>query len=122
MAETYDVLSHHEAICEFTGIRRNPCMFRTALCPDRCDHASDIAFFKVIEYKKYELLGEYGDEKQDTFTTEVNRPVFKQDPKIVEVIKTLKPGQKCRIVYDHLYVKDECTQRPERPFMEIEVL
>ena len=122
MAETFDVLSHHEAICIFQGIRRNPCMFRTALCPDRCGHSSDVAFFAVEKYLKYEKLGEYGDDKQDIFTTEVNKPVYRQDPSIAEKIKTLNQGQKVKIVYDHLYVKDDSCQRPERPFISLEVL
>ncbi len=120
--EKVDVLSHHEAICVFTGIRKNPCMFRTALCPDRCGHSSNVAFFNVEKYIKYEKLGEYGDEKQDIFTTEIDKPVFRQDPKISEKIKTLKNGQKVRIVYDHLYVRTETLETPERPFIELEVL
>ena len=61
MSERIEILSHHDAICEFTGIKHIPCRFMTSLCPDRCDHASDVAIFKVLEYKNYEQKGEYGE-------------------------------------------------------------
>lgn len=119
MADKIDVLSHHDAICEFTGIRHIPCRFRTAECPDRCDHAADIAIFKVLEYKEYELKGKYGDEKQTEITCEVKKPVYHQDPAIAEKCRSLKEGQKVRVVYDHLYVDDGSNVRPERPIISI---
>ena len=119
MTEKIDVLSHHDAICEFAGIRHIPCRFRTALCPDRCDHASDVAIFNVLEYKNYELKGKYGDEKQEQITCEVKKPVYHQDPAIAEKCKSLKPGQKVEVVYDHLYVDDGQNARPERPIISI---
>ena len=122
MTEKIDVLSHHDAICEFQGIQHIPCRFRTALCPDRCDHASDVAMFKVLEYKEYELKGKYGDEKQEQIACEIKKPVFHQDPAIAEKCKQLKVGQKVEVVYDHLYVDDGSNLRPERPVISIKEL
>ena len=122
MAAKIDILSHHDAICEFAGIRHIPCRFMTALCPDRCDHASDVAVFNVIEYKTYERTSKYGDEKQTTILCEVKKPVYNQDPSIAEKAKSLTPGQKVEVVYDHLYVHDDRGARPERPLISITVV
>ena len=119
MADHYDVLSHHDAICEFTGLQHIPCRFMTSLCPDRCDHATDVALFKVLEYKVYEKKGQYGDEKQEVIRCDIKKPILNQDPKVAEVCKTLKPGQKCHVVYDHLYVTKEGSKFPVRPVLEV---
>lgn len=122
MSERIEILSHHDAICEFTGIKHIPCRFMTSLCPDRCDHASDVAIFKVLEYKNYEQKGEYGEEKQENIYCEVKKPVYHQDPAIAEKAKSLTPGQKVEVVYDQLYVHDDTGARPERPIISITVL
>ena len=123
MTEKIDVLSHHDAICEFTGIQHIPCRFRTALCPDRCDHASDVAMFKVLEYKNYELKGKYGDEKQERWfigLKEQDDDEGAQTKEVIDKIKALKPGQKVKLWWDHIYVTDENGQHPERPVKLIE--
>ena len=122
MSATFDVLSHHDAICEFVEIRHIPCRFRTSLCPDRCNHASDVAVFKVLEYKEYEKKGEYGDEKKEQIFCEVKKPVLEQDPAIAQQCMNLKPGQKVQLVYDHIYVSKEGAHFPVRPVKSIKEL
>lgn len=122
MSVTFDLLSHHDTICEFLGIEHFPCRCMTADCPDHCDHASDVAVFKVLEYKEYKLCDKYGDEKQDTIMCEIKKKVFNQDPAIAEECKKLKKGQKVEVVYDHLYVHDHWGSSPERPVISIKEL
>ena len=114
-----DILAKHDVLATFLGIEHRGCMFKTADCPDKCEHPADLAIFNVIEYKNYELLGQYGDEKQEQIYVEVTKPVYHQDPKIAEICKKLKKGQKVRLVYHHLYVNDGFNQRPERPVISI---
>lgn len=114
-----DVLAIHETVCEFTGVKHQPCMFRTALCPDRCGHARDTAIFKVLEYTNYEKKGEYGDDKQQTIYIDTKNNVFGQKPEILETLKHLEVGKKYRVVYHHLYVDDGEVAGPERPTIEI---
>ncbi|EAY04293.1 Tvp14 [Trichomonas vaginalis G3] len=116
---TYDLLSRHEVIAEFQGLQHIPCRFMTSLCPDRCDHATDVALFKVLEYTKYEKPGEYGDPKHETIYVDVKKKVFNQDPKIQEYCKTLEVGKKYRVCYDHLYLNRNGSRWPERPCTEV---
>ena len=122
MEVTFVVLSHHCAICQFEGVKHIPCHFRTALCPNHCDHASDVAVFNVIEYKEYEKKGEYGDEKQTQIYCELNKKVLYQDISIAEECKKLKPGQKVEVVYDHLYVTEDGSSFPVRPIRSIKII
>lgn len=116
MAETKDVLSVHETIATFQGREHIPCRFRTALCPDRCDHATDVATFKIDEYKKYEKPGEYGDEEQTEFMWDLKPTAdsSRLHPEYLEAVKALTPGQKVKLNWTHFYVhKDNCSF-PER--------
>lgn len=114
------LLARHETIAEFEGIQHIPCRFRTAECPDRCNHATDVAIFKVLEYTKYEKPGEYGDPKQEKIRVDIKKQIFNQDPKIQEFCKShLEVGKKYRVCYDHLYVKQNGMNRPERPTTEV---
>ena len=114
-----DVLSIHETVSEFIGVRHILCKFKTALCPDRCGHCADVYTFKVLEYTKYEKPGEYGDDQQKELHINIKEHVFGQDPSILEKCKHLEEGKKYRVCYKHLYVDDGSNARPERPFTEI---
>jgi hypothetical protein len=120
----YDVLATNKVIAEFTGVKHFPCRHKTSLCPDQCNHGQDAAEFKILEWQEYEKLGKYGDDKKDVFRARIdqNGPNDKQDPAIVETIKTLTPGQKVKIFWEHIYVTDPETNSkwPERPIRSIE--
>ena len=111
-----EVLAINETIATFTKIEHVPCRFRTALCPDRCDHATDTAVFKIDEYVKYEQPGKYGDDKAEEFywNLKPNADSNKLHPEYIEQVKALKPGQKVKLNWNHLYVSDGCCQSPER--------
>lgn len=119
--KTFDVLSTHKTIAEYVGTEHMPCMFRTALCPDRCGHAKDVAKFKIIEYKFYEKPGQYGDEKTDMFRVELHpkRVPTSQNPEIDEVLPKLKEGQKVELEWRHIYTSDAGSKYPERPVDKI---
>lgn len=124
MARTFDVYAKHQVIAIFDGIQHHPCRFRTALCPDRCGHARDVAHFNVVEYEKYEKLNEYGDDKQEVIFCDLNPNAEedRQTPEIIAAIKALKKGQKVRLTCEHIYVNTGTAQFPERPIRSVEVL
>ena len=111
-----EVLAINEVIATFTKIEHVPCCFRTALCPDRCDHASDIAIFKVDEYLKYEKPGKYGDDKVEEFNWDLKPTADnnKLHPEYLEIVKGLQPGQKVKINWTHFYIHDDHGAHPER--------
>lgn len=124
MTTTFDVLARHKVIAEYKGTEHHPCRFRTALCPDRCGHARDVARFDVVNYESYEKLGEYGDDKQENFFFNLN-PNAEEDKiaqEFIDKIKPLKVGQKVRLTVEHIYVKTDSAQYPERPIRALEIL
>ena len=77
-------------------------MFKTALCPDKCNHSKEIAKFKIVEYLEYIKSGEYGDEKQEYFYCDMNINAIedKQKKEFIDFIKTLKEGDKVKLIWD----------------------
>jgi hypothetical protein len=122
MSRTFEVLSTHLIIAEFLGIKHFPCRHLTSLCPDRCNHAQDVATFKVISYLKYEALGRWATEQEDVFHARIDQkvPVEAQDPQIIDTIKTLTPGQKVKLYWEQIYVTEEGSKWPERPIRSLE--
>ena len=122
MTQNFEVLSTHKCKATYTGIEHIPCMFRTALCPDRCGHARDCAKFHVDEYVEYELKGKYGDEKQEDVLFNINPRAEEdpQDPQIIEKIKALKPGDHVLLYWEHIYANHNGMHTPERPIRSIE--
>ncbi len=117
-----ELLSDHVIEAELVKIEKRPCMFRTALCPDRCDHPKHLAFFKVTKYRKYDKPGQYGDEEQEMLIVDVDprhKPIQQPDD-IIGKITALKPGDKALIHWSHYYIKDDHGAYPERPVMSIE--
>ena len=113
----YDTLAKNSTIAIFEGISKRQCMFKTALCPDKCNHSKEIAKFKIVEYLEYIKSGEYGDEKQEYFYCDinVNAQEDKQKKEFIDFIKTLKEGDKVKLNWDHIYVDNNGSRYPERP-------
>lgn len=119
-----ELLADHVAEVEYTGKMHRKCMFRTALCPDRCDHAQDFATFRVIKYLNYQKPGKYGDEKQEQVMIDMNpahKPIL-QGADIVEKINALKPGDKLVLHWSHYYMHQGGNSFPERPVISIKPL
>lgn len=111
-----ELLSRHDTNAVFTGTREQRCMGRSMLCPDRCGHSGTVAVFEIESYNAYSCPGKYGDPTTGEFicmlkpegTTEVSAAT-------VEKIRALSPGDKVRLVWDHIYVSDAGGSFPERP-------
>jgi hypothetical protein len=126
-SSTFEVLSVHHTITEYVGTVHIPCRHMTSLCPDHCKHAFDAAEFKIISYEHYEKPGKYGDDKQTKFHARLDSNkdsrVDYQDPKFAAIIRELTPGQKVKLLWDHIYVSDETGSKwPERPIRSIELI
>jgi hypothetical protein len=121
---TFEVLSLHKATGEFKGVAHFPCRHMTSLCPDRCTHAQDAAEFKILEYQQFEKPGKNGDDKQDIYRVRIDQNAAneRQDPAVIEIIKSLTPGQKVELYWEHIYVTDTETgsKYPERPVRSVE--
>ena len=122
MKKSYTVLSSHSTIARFEGIIHRPCMFRTALCPDRCGHARDLARFTIIKYLNYEKKDKYGDEQGTEFYANINPNADedKQSVEFIDIIKDLKQGDQVRLDWEHIYVDGDHAKYPERPIRLLE--
>jgi hypothetical protein len=123
---TEAVLTTNKVIAEFTGVTHFPCRLMTALCPNECNHAQDAAEFKILEWEVYEKPGKYGDDKKPVFRVRVDQKGNndKQDPAVIETIKSLTPGQKVKLFWEHVYVTETSTgsKWPARFVRSIEVV
>lgn len=123
--KTFDVLSRHDTNAVFVGLRRHKCLGRSMLCPDRCGHSGTLAVFKIERYNAYEKPSEYGDEKADEFAVMLNSTTGTNtvSGKLAEQIRALKPGEKVRLVWEHIYVSTpEGSHFPERVIRELNPL
>lgn len=118
-----DVLAANTVIAEYVGTQHIPCRFMTADCPDHCDHATDVAQFRVISNEKYVRNSEYGDDKEmpgSIMMVEARKPVPGQDDAAVQkCIKDLKPGDKVKLTVTHYYIEHNGVQEPVRPATEL---
>lgn len=121
---TFDLLAVHRTIAVFVEIRHQPCRFMTSLCPDHCNHAKDVAVFKIETYTEYAKMGEYGDDKADEFYVSLNQndPEDAQTQEIIDQIRALTPGAKVELGWDHIYVHDDAGSRPRRPVKVLTVM
>ena len=123
-ADKYDVLAVHKTKATFKGTREHRCMGLTALCPDRCGDSGTMATFAIDDYTLYEKRGEYGDDKQTTFQflTENNMKKAKIPAELLAQMKTLKPGDKVVLEWEHRYMNRDGSRWPERPVTKLEKL
>lgn len=123
-AQKKEVLAVNEVIATYMGPRHIPCMFRTALCPNHCDHAHDVYVFKINEYVKYEKLGKYGDDQETEFLwdSRASSDTNKLHPEYLQKVKDLEIGQMVKINWNHFYITDENGAYPERSVIYFEQL
>jgi hypothetical protein len=119
-----DLLSSHDTVASFTGLKDHRCMGRTALCPDRCGESGKLATFAIVSYLHYEKPGEYGDPKQERFLVLIEDNM--KNPKVPKAIRdaivALKPGDLVRLQWNHDYVTQDGSKFPERPIRKLSVL
>lgn len=114
--ETRKLLSKHSTVAEFTGMQFQPCRHLTALCPDKCTHAGQVASFKIIRYLKYEKPGKYGDPKAAVFRTMVEDQLgnAKVSAATLRALKTLQKGDRVQLDWNHDYVTRNGASFPVR--------
>ncbi len=120
--EQRELLSAHDTIARFTGLKDHTCNGATKLCPDRCGSSGKLAVFEIVKYLNYEKPGEYGDPKQEQFQIliEDNMKNLKVSAEIHNAILALKPGDSVHLKWNHDYVSREQSKSPERTITLLE--
>ncbi len=116
-------LAHNTVTAVYERTMERPCYFRTADCPDNCDHAMRAAIFRVLTNESYSRPGKYGDDKLqpgEACAVDMKADVEGQDASVQQLVKTLKPGDAVRMTIRHYYVKTDHAHYPVRPVTEIE--
>ena len=115
-AEQREMLSEHETVAEFQGLKDRKCMGKTSLCPDRCGHSGQLAEFKIVKYLAYKKPGQYGDPRQDRYMFLVQNNLGKKfvTEEQEGVLKALKVGDLVLFSYRHDYVTRDGSKFPER--------
>lgn len=125
LPEKADLLASNTVTAQFLGMQERPCYFRTALCPDRCDHAVKAAQFRVLSNEAYEKPGEYGDDKAEAgnmLVVDARNDVPGQPDGMLQKLAELKPGQVVRLTQKHYYADLGELVTPVRPITELVVL
>ena len=123
MPENAELLATNSVVAVYTGTQERPCMHRTALCPDRCDHGAKVAVFRVLRNDNYSCPGKYGDDKAEVGSVimiDVRNEVPGQDDSVKALIATLNPGDTVAMTQDHYYGEIGCCMTPFRPVTKIE--
>jgi hypothetical protein len=124
VANKTETLARHETVAEFRGTNYHRCMGMTSLCPDKCGQSGTLATFKIVNYVKYEKLGEYGDPKCEEFACLVEDSLkqSKVPADIRAAVNALKPGDVVLLAWNHDYVTRNGASAPERPLTRLEKL
>ncbi len=116
-------LAHNTVTAVYERTMERPCYFRTADCPDKCDHAMRVAIFRVVKNESYSRPGEYGDDKLEpgeSCAVDMKNDVEGQDASVQALVKELKPGDAVRMTIRHYYVKSPHAHYPVRPVTDIQ--
>ncbi len=117
-------LARNEVFAVYVGTREVPCMHRTALCPNKCDHAKTVAVFKVVRNDNYAKTVGYGDAKADVddeICVDINMDVEGQSLSTLETIQKLNISDYVQLTQVHYYVRKEYTSYPVRPIVKLEI-
>lgn len=113
-APQVDVLSTHQTDAVYEGTRHIPCRHRTALCPEKCGHAMDVAVFRITAYRSYvKHSPNHGDPEAKEFLLQL-RPGEVASAEVLSVVRVLKVGAPVRLDWVHEYVRTESVSYPRR--------
>ncbi len=118
-----ELLARNTVLAVYENTVEQPCRFMTADCPDRCDHATRAAIFRVLKNEDYAKPGRYGDDKMEADShvyINIRKDEPGQAPHVRKLISELKPGDRVRMTVHHNYIKDESAQYPARPVVQME--
>lgn len=123
LPEKAELLASNTVLAKYMQTVDLPCRYMTALCPDKCDHATKLAQFEVVANENYTHPGQYGDEKMEpgsTAVVDVQKDIIGQSPAVAKFISKLKKGDQVRLTITHYYVQQGQGQFPVRPAVSIE--
>ena len=126
MPENAQILATNTFEATYLGLMELPCRGMTADCPDKCDHATKVARFRVTQNVDYAQNSEYGDDKVapgSIVMIDIKKPTPGQDDAAVfETIDTLKLGDKVIMTQDHCYGEIGDLVTPFRPVTKLEII
>lgn len=126
LPEKADLLASNSFEAAFLGLMELPCRGMTADCPDKCDHATKVARFRVLRNVDYAQHSEYGDEKVapgSIVMVDVKKLTPGQDDAaIFELIDKLELGSKVIMTQDHYYGEIGDLVAPFRPVTKMEII
>lgn len=115
-----DALSTHRTDAVFQGVRHLPCLHRTALCPDRCGHARDVAVFSITSYREYTKGNpHHGDPQAREFLMPLEEGEEVSAAQLA-FAKALKPGDAVKLDWVHEYVQSSGSSYPRRRVTRLE--
>lgn len=123
LPEKAELLASNTIVAKYRDTVEQPCRFMTALCPDKCDHATRLARFEVLANENYQHPGKYGDEKLEPgelALVDVKKEIPGQSHRVAEFIDDLLPGDTVRLTICHYYVQQGQGHFPVRPVVRIE--
>ncbi len=124
LPENAELLASNSVEAHYLGTVKIPCRHRTADCPDNCNHATEVARFRVLKNLKYESSSKYGDEAYapgSIVMVDIKNPTPGQDDEAVHnFIGNLKVGDKVRFTQKHYYGEIGNLSEPFRPVTHIE--
>ncbi len=119
------LLATNSVETHYLGTRELPCRHLTADCPDKCNHATKVARFRVLKNMDYQQNSEYGDEKMlpgSILEVDIKNPTpGQEDEAVFSFISKLKVGAKVRLTQKHYYGEINNLSEPFRPVTHIEV-
>ena len=126
LPEKADLLATNTVIARFDGYTDIPCRFMTADCPDKCDHATKVARFRVTKNVDYAQNSEYGDEKVapgSIVMVDVKKPTpGQEDEAVFSLIDQMELGTKVIMTQDHYYGEIGDLVAPFRPVTKLEII
>lgn len=124
MPEKAELLASNTVVAHYMGTIEQPCRHLTADCPDKCDHATKAARFRVLKNEAYQQLGKYGDEAiapGSIMYVDVKKLTPGQDDAaLFNFIDTIKVGDTVRLTQKHYYGQIGNAMLPFRPVTAIE--
>lgn len=123
LPENAELLAENTVVAQYLDLQELPCRGMTADCPDKCDHGTKVARFRVLKNEAYQQFGKYGDAQiapASILMVDVKKTTPGQDDAAVfELIDSLKAGDKVRLTQKHYYGQVGNVVTPFRPVTEI---
>lgn len=113
-APQVEVLSTHRTDAVYEGTRHIPCRHRTALCPEKCGHATDVAVFRITAYRSHEKGNpSHGDPEAREFLLPL-KAGESVPADVLAATRALKAGDAVKLDWVHEYVRSEGASYPRR--------